>query len=198
MRLESSLWAIPDDPLDPDQWFNFDQSTWWQVVKPDLTEDTSVGGIVHGRMKSMFEAGKKVLDDAQLSWECRRYLDGDPEPWPGANLRHGCLVWDLVDKSGWNTGTSFYGSMFTGLVRELVNINGDGITETVDQIPNPNVPVEYQTPGFKGTIPSMPACVFLEGENTGIQESEWEWNPATAKGSVAGGHSMPGVVSAPA
>lgn len=193
MRLESSLWALPDDPLDASKWFNFDQSTWWQVVKPNIGPDNSVGAIVHGRMKTVRESTKRVMEDAQLSWECRRYLDGDPPPWPGANLRHGCLVWDVVDKSGWNTGTSFGGDFFTGLVRELVNIAGDGITETVHQLPNPNVPAEAYQPGFKGTLPSMPGVVFLENENTGIQESEWEWNPATAVASVAGGHSMPGV-----
>ena len=193
MRLESSLWAIPDDPLDASKWFNFDQSTWWQVVKPDLTPDNSVGAIVHSRMKNMHEIGKKVLADAQLMWEPRRYLEGDEPPWPGANLRHGCLVWDLIDKSGWNTGTSFKGDIFSGLVRELVNIGGDGITENVEQIPDPNVPAEYYQPGKKGTLPSMPGVVFRQTEHSAIQNSSFLWKPATAVGSVAGGHSMPGV-----
>lgn len=193
MRLESSLWALPDNPLDPSQWFNFDQSTWWQVVKPDLTQDNSVGAIVHSRFKNMHEVGKKVLADAQLTWEPRRYLEGDEPPWEGANLRHGCLVWDLVDKSGWNTGTAFKGDIFGGLIRELINIGGDGITETTQQLPDPNVPPEYYRPGWKGTLPSMPGVVFRQTEHSAIQNSEWEWKPATAVGFVAGGHSMPGV-----
>ncbi|MGV9744585.1 Gp37-like protein [Rhodococcus zopfii] len=195
MRLESSLWTIPDNPLDPSKWFNFDQSTWWQVVKPDTTPDNSVGAIINSRFKTMHDLGKRVVADAQLTWEPRRYLPvlGDEPPWDGADLRNGCLVWDLIDKSGWNTGTSFGGSTFGGLLFEAINFGSDGITENRDQIANPNVPIEYQTPGFKGTAPSMPGVVFLEGEHTGIQSSEWEWSPATAVGFVAGGHSMPGV-----
>lgn len=193
MRLESSLWMLPDDPMDPGGWFNFDQSTWSQVVKPETTVDRSVGAIVHGRFKYMHDVSKKVAADGQLSWEARRYLDGDPPPWPGANLRHGCLVWDLVDKSAFNTGTSFGGSIFGGLLRELINIGGDGKTENVEQVADPNVPGEYLVPGFRGTIPSMPGVVYRESEHTGIQSSEFSHKPATDVGTVAGGHSMPGV-----
>lgn len=179
--------------MDPGGWFNFDQSTWSQVVKPETTVDRSVGAIVHGRFKYMHDVSKKVAADGQLSWEARRYLDGDPPPWPGANLRHGCLVWDLVDKSAFNTGTSFGGSIFGGLLRELINIGGDGKTENVEQVADPNVPGEYLVPGFRGTIPSMPGVVYRESEHTGIQSSEFSHKPATDVGTVAGGHSMPGV-----
>ena len=128
-----------------------------------------------------------------MSWEPRRYFDGDPPPWPGANLRNGCIVWDLINKSGWTTGTSFGGNIFEGLFRELINIGADGITENVDQVDDPHVPGEYLIPGFKGTIPSMPGVVYREGEHTGIQASEFSHKPATDVGVVAGGHSMPGV-----
>lgn len=193
MRLESSLFMLPDDPMDPNGWNNFDQSTWWNVVKPDLEPDHSVGAIVHSRFKNMHDVSKKIVADAQLSWEPRRYFDGDPPPWPGANLRNGCIVWDLVDKSGWTTGTSFGGNIFEGLFHELINIGADGITENIEQIDDPNVPGEYLTPGYKGTIPSMPGVVYREGEHTGIQASEFSHKPATDVGVVAGGHSMPGV-----
>lgn len=193
MRLESSLFMLPDDPMNPAMWNNFDQSTWWNVVKPDLEPDHSVGAIVHSRFKNMHDASKKIVADAQLSWEPRRYLQGDPPPWPGANIRHGCLVWDLIDKSGWTTGTSFGGNIFEGLFHELINIGADGITENVEQVDDPNVPGEYLTPGYKGTIPSMPGVVYREDEHTGIQASEFSHKPATDVGVVAGGHSMPGV-----
>lgn len=193
MRLESSLFMLPDDPMDPNGWNNFDQSTWWNVVKPDLEPDHSVGAIVHSRFKNMHDVSKKIVADAQLSWEPRRYFDGDPPPWPGANLRNGCIVWDLIDKSGWTTGTSFGGNIFEGLFRELINIGADGITENVEQVDDPNVPGEYLVPGFKGTVPSMPGVVYRDGEHTGIQASEFGHKPATDVGVVAGGHSMPGV-----
>jgi hypothetical protein len=193
MRLESSLWMLPANPMDLAQWFNFDTSTWWNVVKPDLTPDNSVGAVVHSRFKTMHDTSKRIADDAQLVWEPRRFLRGDPPPWPGANLRHGCLVWDLVDKSGWNTGTSFNGNIFSGLVRELINIAGDGISESVEQVANPNVPGEYITPGYRGTVPSMPGVVFYEGECTGISSSEWTHSPATVGRITGGGHSAPGI-----
>ncbi|OZD23971.1 phage tail protein [Rhodococcus sp. 06-156-3C] len=193
MRLESSLWAVPDNPLDPSQWNNFNQATWSMVVKPDLEPDRSVGALVHSRFKTAFDACKNVMADAQLSWEARRYLDGDEPPWPGAKLRHGCLVWDVVDKSGWNTGTAFEGNIFTGLISAFTNIGGDGLTEGRDIMPDPNFPNEYFVPGHKGTNPAVPSVIFREGEHTGIQSSEWTHRPATAVGVVAGGHSMPGV-----
>lgn len=193
LRLEASLWMLPDNPMDGSQWFNLDQSTWSQVVKPELTADYSPLAIVHSRFKNMHEVSRKVVDDAQLSWEPRRYLEGDEPPWPGANLRHGCLVWDLVDKSGWNTGTSFRGNIFSGLLRELVNIGGDGINQSFETVTDPNVPGVYFEPGYKGTEPSMPGVVFRESEHTGIQSSMASIKPATDVGIVAGGHSMPGV-----
>lgn len=193
IRLEASLWMLPDNPLDIGGWFNFNQSTWSQVVKPDLEPDNSVRALIVSRFKTMFDATKDIVDDAQLSWECRRFLPGDEQPWDGANLRYGCLVWDLIDKSAWNTGTSFGGDLFNGLVHELLTIGSDGVTQTSEVVADPNVPVQYKTPGFKGSVPSAPGVIFRESEHTGIQSSEVVWKPATDVGIVAGGSSMPGV-----
>lgn len=180
--------------MDPSQWFNFDQSTWSMVVKPgSISGDTSLPAIVHSRFKSMHDTSKKIVDDAQLSWEMRRYLDGDPEPWPGANLRHGTLVIDLVDKSGFTTGTSFGGNIFSGLIQAFTNIDSDGLTEGIDIIDDPNLPPEYRDPDFKGTLPAAPWVVYRDNKNTGIQSSEFTFRPATDVQVVGGGHSMPGV-----
>ncbi len=194
MRLESSLWMLPDDPLDPAQWFNFDQSTWSMVVKPDAqATDTSPFAIVHSRFKSFYDVSKRILADGQLSITYRRYLDGDPEPWPGANLRHGCLVWDIEDKSGWTSETSFGGNIFTGLVRAFTTIDNDGLTEGVDIIDDPAFPDEYSQPGYRGTLPQAPGVIYRESERTGIQTSSFKRRPATVVQVVTGGHSMPGV-----
>lgn len=168
-------------------------SNWSQVVKPDLTPDNSVGAIVTSRFKNMHEVSRKIVADAQLSWEPRRYLNGDPPPWPGANLRHGTLVWDLIDKSGWNTGTSFGGNIFTGLVRQFTSIGTNGLDESLETVADPNVPAAYQEPGVKGTDPAMPGVIYRESEHTGIQSSMYSLKPATDRQIVAGGHSMPGV-----
>lgn len=194
MRLEASLWALPDDPLDVDNWFNFDQSTWSQVVSPlSFADDPSVFAVVHSRFKNMHEVSKNIVEDAQLTWEPRRYLDGDPPPWPGANLRHGALVWDLVDHSGWDSETSFFGNIFTGLVRAVTMIGEDGITEGINYIDDPAFPDQYSQPGWLGTLPQAPGIILRDGARTGVQTSKFTWQPATAVGVVTGGHSMPGV-----
>lgn len=193
MRLESSIWMLPDNPMDPTQWNNFDQSTWSMVVKPDLEPDNSVSAIVHSRFKTVRDATKHVVDDAQLSWEARRYLEGDEPPWPGADVRHGCLVFDLVDKSGWNTGTAFRGNLFSGLSFGFMGIGADGFDTGEEVLPDPNFPDISMVPGWKGSDSSMPGVIYRESEFTGIQSSEFSWKPATDVGVVAGGQSMPGV-----
>ncbi len=193
MRLESSLWMLPDDPMDPSQWFNFNQSTWSMVVKPSkATRDTSSLAIVHSRFKNFHDMAKRIVEDAELSIECRRFLAGDPPPWEGANLRHGCLVWEIVDKSARNTGTSFGGNLFTGLLHEVLQFGSNGLDETKVGI-DPNTPDVYKQPGFLGTVPAAPWVIFREGDLTGIQSSEFSWKPATDVGVVVGGHSAPGV-----
>nr|WP_230594768.1 hypothetical protein [Rhodococcus fascians] len=194
MRLESSLWMLPDDPMDPKGWFNFDQSTWSQVVKPSAAgKDTSPGAVVHSRFKTFHDLAKNIVADAELSIECRRYLPGDPPPWEGANLRPGCLVWEIVDKSARTTGTSFGGSLFTGLAKQFVHIDSDGITETVQTSIDPNMPAAYFDPEYMGTEAAAPWVIFREGDLTGIQSSRFSFKPATDVGVVAGGHSAPGV-----
>ncbi|WP_305781488.1 phage tail protein [Nocardia nova] len=194
LRLEASLWMLPDDPLDPAQWFNLDQSTWSMVVKPDSGVDNSPFAIVLSRFKTFHDTAQGILEDAQLTPTFRRYLDGDDPPWEGANLRHGCLVIDIEDKSGWqSTGTSWGGSIFTGLIHSLTTISSDGLTEGVDIIDDPAWPDEYSTPGWKGTLPQAPGVVFRQGDNTGIRTSKFIGTPAKDVQHVAGGHSMPGV-----
>lgn len=195
MRLESSLWMLPDDPLDPAGWFDFNQANWSMVVKPDLPDnpDRSPAGVIHSRFKSMYEATKRAVQDAQLTWEPRRYFPGDPEPWPGAQIAYGTIVWDLVDNSAFTTGTSFGGTLFDGLWHELVNIGGDGKTETTETVPDPNMPDLYKTAGALGSDPSVPAVVWRDGEHSAIQASMFSHRPAGPVGVVGGGHSAPGI-----
>lgn len=181
--------------MDASKWLNLDMSTWTQVVKPDLTPDNSVGAIVHGRFKYVHDVSKKVAKDAQLTWECRRWLTGDDPPWPGAVVKHGCLVWDLIDKSGWNTGTSFGGDVFNGLIQSVTDFYADkgDMSDTRRVIPDPNMPPQYSTPGYRGTLPQVPGVIYYETESGGVSTSEFSWKPATDVGVVSGGHSMPGV-----
>lgn len=194
LRLESSLFMLPDDPMDARQWFDLDQSTWSMVVKPDTANDTSVFGIVLSRFKDFHTVAKNTLEDAQLTPTFRRWLTGDPPAWEGANLRHGCLVIDIEDKSAWTTGTSGGGDIFSGLVYWLQGFdangfNNDGTTPVAD----PAWPGEYYEPGWKGVLPQAPTLIYREGEHTGIQTSLFTGSPPKDVQHVTGGHSAPGV-----
>lgn len=220
LRLETSLWTLPDNPLDLNEWFPFSLNTavWRNIVKPfPLIGDNSNLTIVFARFKSWHDVAKKTLEDAQLTVVCRRYLQGeDPHPFqdlqgefdisiPGVGsifedlfshipIRHGCLVWDIVDNSGWGTETVFGGSLLTGLIRAVVNIASDGYTEGVDVFTgDATFPGQYYNPSFLGTSPQSPWVVFEEGPLTGIESSEFTYYEATSTSFVTGGHSMPGV-----
>jgi len=221
LRLEASPWALPDDPLDPREWFplSLDVSNWRNIVKPfDILSDNSNTTVVFSRFRSWHDTAQKILQDAQLTVVCRRYLKGDgyddedDDKHPFDDLlkslgsdvagkvedlipiRHGCLVWDIVDNSGWGTETAFGGSLLTGLVRAVVNIAADGYTEGVDIFTgDPTFPGEYYQPGFLGTNPRAPWVVFEEGPLTGIKSSEFEYHEAGATSFLTGGVSMPGV-----
>jgi hypothetical protein len=214
-RLESSLWTIPDNPLDPLEWMwgpSFFPRFWRNVVKPfPLLADNSNITIIFSRFKTWFDVAKPVLEDAQLTVECRRYLHGEDEhPFKDLTgeldismieelfarmpLRHGCLVWDIKDNSGWGTETAFGGSLLTGLIRAVVNIASDGFTEGVDVFTgDPEYPGEYYVPGFMGTNPRAPWVVYVDGPLTGITDSEFQYFEATDTSFITGGKSMPGI-----
>ncbi|BCP36357.1 bacteriophage protein [Mycobacterium intracellulare M.i.198] len=219
LRLETSLWTLPDNPLDLSEWFPFslNTATWRNIVKPfPLLGDNSNLTIVFSRFQKFHDVAKKTLEDAQLTMTCRRYLEGeDPHPFQDLQgefdieilgvsifedlfshipIRHGCLVWDCVDNSGWGTETAFGGSLLTGLIRAVVNITDDGYTEGIDIFTgDATFPGEYYNPGFLGTRPMAPWVVFEDGPLTGIESSEFTYYEATDTSFVTGGHSMPGV-----
>jgi hypothetical protein len=214
LRLESSLWSLPDNPLDPREWFplSLDITQWRNVVKPfPLLDDNSQLAIVFSRFQSFHDCAKKVLEDSQLTVVCRRYIpEDDPHPFDDLKgvwgidavedlfqmipLRRGVLVWDIVDNSGWGTETAFGGSLLVGLVRAVVRIASDGMTEGVDVFTgDPTFPGEYYSPWYLGTSPQAPWVVFEEGPLTGIETSEFSYYEATDTSVVGGSKSMPGV-----
>ncbi|GAB4584397.1 Gp37-like protein [Nocardia sp. IFM 10818] len=192
MRKEMSLWQISDDPLNPKTWLNLDMANWTMAVAPlPYAIDTSVWTIVYSRFGSLFDAIKKTLEDGQIHIDARRYLDGDPPPWPGARLKHGCLVFSVQDKSAWNTGTAFEGNLIDGFTHMFTHFDDQGLVEGQDILPNPNTPDEYYKPDFRGTVAKAPWVIFEESTYTGIESSNWEYTEATEVQVVAGGHSAP-------
>lgn len=197
LRKNNSLWMVPDDPLNLRQWFNLSMDNWNMAVKPvDFATDNSLTAVVTSRFKSFHDCVQDVCVDAQLSIECRRYLSGDPQPIEGKTLRHGCLVFEVVDKSGWNKPTSFFGTMTQGLSRAIKRVQSDGLTEGLDYVDRVEHPAEYKqkTVGrFTGSKPEAPWVVLEHGEYTGVESTEFEYSPPGPSQFVTGGSSMPGV-----
>lgn len=214
LRLETSLWTLPDDPTDLNEWMgpSFNPATWRNIVKPfPFIKDNTPVTMVFSRFGTFYDTAKKILEDHQLTLTCRRYLkDRDPHPFADVRvewgiplledllenvpLRHGCLVWDIEDNSGWGTETAFGGSWLTGFVRALVFLTSDGQVEGVDVFSGDyTYPGEYYTPGFMGTSPRAPWVVFEEGPLTGITSSEFSYYEATDTSFLAGGSSAPGI-----
>jgi hypothetical protein len=202
VREHNPLITIPDDPLDITQWDDtFDQSNWSVVVKPlsflEAAESGVVWGVVSSRWATFHDMAKILLEDSELSLVCTRYLEGDPEPWDGANLRPGTLVISIEDKSGVYIGTSNGGTVFDGLVRTVAEFADDFIDSTLNLLTDTEAPDEYFIPGFYATNAEWPYVVYRTGDNSGIEASRFINSPSKAVQVNIGGHSMPGVVCAP-
>lgn len=197
-REHNPLITIPDDPLNLASWFSgLDQSTWSIVVKPtsffEAMASGAVWGMVSSRWANWHDMAKIMLEDAEYSVVCRRWLEGDPEPWPDAKLRSGTLVIDIVDKSGVMIGTSRGGTMFDGLFRTAAEFADDFIDSTDDLIADNDIPEDYFIPGLRLTRKEMPYVIYRDGDQSPIQTSEFTVSPAKGIQVNVGGHSMPGV-----
>jgi len=212
IRLEGSLWSLPDDPLDINEWMgpSFNPSNWRNIVKPySLFTDNTPVSIVFSRFGTFYDCAKKVLEDTGLTLVCRRYLqDRDPHPFENLigtqhlledlytkiPLRQGCLVWDVEDNNEWGSETAFGGSLLVGFTRAAIQLTSDGYEEGVEVFTgDATFPGEYYTPKYFGTSPKAPHVVFVEGQYTGIKSSEFRYFEATDTSFLTGGSSAPGV-----
>ncbi len=197
LRDQASLWTLPDDPMNGDKWFDLDQSNWSIVCKPlSFLQDMAAGTMWAcpvSRWKTWHDIAKPILQDGELSVRCERYLAGDPPPWPGANLRPGTLVVDIVDKSGTYTGTAHGGSIFDGLVRTVQQVLSDGIDSTFSAFGDTGIPSDYYVPGQKNTNKKLPYVVVRPGITPGVESAKFTQTPSKAVQVNTGGHSMPGV-----
>lgn len=196
-REHNPAFTWPDEPLDPEAWDWLDQRQWHMAVHPGTFLESMDSGIVWGVVVSKFSAwhdlAHPMLEDAELSVQMRRYMEGDPDPWPGYKPRHGQLIMNIVDKSGVYVGTSHGGTIFDGLVRTAVEFADDFIDSTITVLEDAPVPADYFLPGNRYTAKEMPYVVFREGETSPIQTSKFVTSPAKGVQIVCGGHSMPGV-----
>ena len=200
-REHNPLVTWPDDPFDlsyEGPWFtSLNQSNWHMVVKPTSFAEAMESGVVWGVLISRFatwhDAVHTMLEDAELTVRCDRWLTGDPAPWTGANLRNGTLVIDIVDKSGIYVGTSHGGNILSGLERTIVEFADDFIDSTLEIVADADTPQDYFLPNSKYTDPTKPYVVFQEGDSSPIDSSAFINSPAKGVQVTVGGHSMPGV-----
>lgn len=189
----------PDDPMDLNNWvtMGLDISDWHIVVKPESFIDAMASGVVWSvatsRWANFHDMAHYMVEDSEISIECRRYLPGDEEPWAGADLRYGTLVVDFVDKSGILVGTANGGNVFDGLARTIVEFADDFIDSTYDIVADSETPQDYFDVGKRYTDPVKPYVVFYEGETSPVQESSWIYSPTKGVQVAVGGHSAPGV-----
>jgi hypothetical protein len=189
----------PDDPMDLNNWvtMGLDISDWHIVVKPESFIDAMASGVVWSvatsRWANFHDMAHYMVEDSEISIECRRYLPGDEEPWAGADLRYGTLVVDFVDKSGILVGTANGGNVFDGLARTIVEFADDFIDSTYDIVADADTPEDYFDIGKRYTDPVKPYVVFYEGETSPVQESSWIYSPTKGVQVAVGGHSAPGV-----
>lgn len=196
---EHEPWVtIPDDPLDFSSYLELIDRSNWSVVTRDMSfldslDSGAIWGIISSRFANWHDMMRQQLDDGEFSTVCTRWLEGDPEPWPGANLRHGTLWIDIVDKSGVFIGTSSGGTMLDGLARTFAEFAEDFIDSTMEIVADVDVPTEYFLPGLRLTKARTPYVVFAEGDDSPIQTSDLIISPAKCVQVLAGGHSMPGI-----
>ncbi|MDL9938676.1 hypothetical protein QSJ18_18170 [Gordonia sp. ABSL1-1] len=183
-----------------------DLSTWteglWaeaQIVPipRKLTDSVAPPTIITGTIKqSWLDVMAPILEDAELMVVPRRYLDGDPEPFPGAgtNWRQGTLFVDIVDKSGWRSGTSIAGNLATGMTRAIANVTSNYVEDSYDLLTGEPVDVQgYRLPGVLSSQPPRPYATYRAGKITGREGFELARGAGGPCTIHAGGASMPGV-----
>ena len=204
LRLQLTNITIPADLLDPDTWPANPLDLWQQsqiVVMPRKIGDSIAPlALVVGSIRtSWFDVAAPILEDAELQLWTRRWLTGDPEPYPGGGTawRSGTLFVDVVDKSGFRQGTSIGGNLLTGLTRSLASVLTNHVEDSYDMITGETIDQEgYRLPGILGTLADHPYVVYRDGDVSGIQTSEFARSPGGPGRITVGGQSMPGVVCA--
>ncbi|MBF6133516.1 hypothetical protein IU501_10945 [Nocardia otitidiscaviarum] len=197
-RERASGWALPDDPMDPAQRGDLDQSTYSLVVQPISFVEAMASGVLWGLAISRFKNYHKLMqtmaDDGEIACHIDVYLEGDPEPWPGASLRPGTRIVRFVDQSGTYTGTSHGGTIFDGLIRTVREFVDGFIDSTESLVTDTTIPPDYYDPTKPPrTQKQLPFVVFRDGEISGL--TRYKYRQTFSKGIqvVTGGHSMPGV-----
>ena len=197
-REAGSSWAVASDPMDGDQRGDLDQSTYSMVVKPISFIEAMASGVLWGiaisRFKNFHALAKPMRDDGEIATRIEIFMEGDPEPWPGANLRPGTRIVSFVDQSGTYSGTAHGGTIWDGLIRTVQEFIGDMIDSTESLVTDGTIPPEYYDPNAPPrTQKILPFVVWRDGEISGLDRYKYRRTHSKGIQVVTGGHSMPGV-----
>lgn len=199
LRLFSSAWQVPNDPMNPMSWLSgLDVSTWDIVVKPTtLLEDMANGtvwAVLASRFKSFTDVAAPILDDAELTIETYRWRTGDPEPWDGAfltGIKDGALVVDIVDHSRHREGAVNGGTIFDGMTRTARESVGDLIEDVETAFTGaPSAEVADMWRSVLCTAPGWPT-IHIDAD--GDLRPKVTTRPPGAGTLTMGGQSAPGV-----
>lgn len=191
MRNQNALFTLPDNPLSFTSYGESLSMENWPVAMrgQSFLGDSSPHAIVSSRFKNWHEMAQPILNDAQLMVKYEVWLEGDPEPWEGHAPRNGQVIYDIVDKSGWWGSTGTGGNVLTGIARTILTLASNGVDSARTIVADPNgVP---QLDGL-GTPVGHPWVVYRDGPFSGLDSSEWSWEPATDVQVVVGGKSVSG------
>ena len=195
-RIYSSIWQIPNDPMNPMSWLlgGLDQSTWDVVIKPTtLLEDLNAGTVwclASSRFRTWADMAKTILEDAELTVTTVRWRAGDPEPWPGAIVKDGALIVDIVDNSRHREGTAFGGTIFDGLTRGMREAVGDLIEDTEILLTGDPQGIGALWDDMFTTAPGYPTIHVPDDGDESVTIRE---RPARGGMITMGGQSAPGV-----
>lgn len=183
-----------DDPINPLNLLGLDQSDWDVVVAPtSFAQDMAAGTtwcLFVSRWGRWHERSKMIMEDAEISVQTRRYRVGDPPPWPGAVLKDGALVVDIVDKSGQMEGTANGGTIFDGLTRTIREFGADFIEDTDVEI---NGEPTYPASVFVDMLRTPKGFPFVHFPAEMMVDTEFTMTPAKGVMIGGGGTSAPGV-----
>ncbi|MFY9190174.1 MAG: hypothetical protein WAN89_02725 [Lawsonella sp.] len=193
-RISGNLWNIPDDPLDPATWVEgITPWNWPNCVVPGSLLLSGAPWVV---ISSRFEPISDLLDictEHGYMVTYRRWLEGDPMPYPGCLVaRNGQCFWDVVDKGSALGETVLGGNIFTGLIRTVQTYAENTLDTVIDTVANPVARDQYSERGmFLFTRKKAPFVIYRA--KYGLQAMEYSRQAAGAIQQVTGGDSAPGV-----
>ena len=198
-RLEAHPWILPDDPWDPEQYFEaFDWSLWQIHIKGvDFFTDDSLWTLLASRMDNVTTVIEDAMDDAQLTIIYRRILTVDGERADGLlfsdinNVKNGALVLEIVDRSGWTLpeGTFFEGTAVAGFFRSVLSWGSGFVEDVLTQVTTTDAlyPDEYYQTSWMSTLAAAPGIVIRESPFMSLK-GKVSHSPPTAVSVVVGGN----------